>query len=122
LEDILQLWGHETITKEDIKVGFRKWNILYTEEDIDRLMTQLRFSDNTSGDELSRVERYANGHLFPIFTEKKNPFLTQIAASLGVTPSDMEIFDAFIRRVVDITTLAHQRNCLLYVDAEQSYM
>ena len=106
-----------------MKAGLNKWNIAFTEEDVDRLMSQLRFSDNTTTDgQLSRVERYANGHLFPIFSEKKNAFLTQIAASLGVTPSDMEIFDTFIRRVVDITTLAHQRNCLLYVDAEQSYM
>jgi hypothetical protein len=37
---------------------------------------------------------------------------------LGVTPSDINIFDTFIRRVLDITTVAHEKNCLLYVDAE----
>ena len=45
-----------------------------------------------------------------------------MAQQLGVTPSDLSIFDSFIRRVLDITTLAHERYCLLYVDAEQSYM
>lgn len=84
-------------------------------------METLRFSDNAT-DSLSRVERYANGHLFPIYAENKSPFLTQMAHTLGVTPSDMNIFDTFIRRVVDITTLSYDRNCLLYVDAEQSYM
>lgn len=77
----------------------------------------LRFSGNST-DSLSRLERYANGHLFPIYAEKKNPFLTKISQSLGITPSDMTIFDTFIRRVVDITTLSFERNCLLYVDAE----
>ena len=39
-----------------------------------------------------------------------------------MTPSDFSIYETFIRRVIDITTLSHQRNCLLYVDAEQSYL
>jgi proline dehydrogenase len=45
-----------------------------------------------------------------------------MALKLGVTPADLSIFDTFIRRVLDITTLSHEKNCLLYVDAEQSYM
>jgi len=45
-----------------------------------------------------------------------------MALKLGVTPADMEVFNIFINRVVTMTTYAHQRNCLLYVDAEQSYM
>jgi hypothetical protein len=68
------------------------------------------------------VERYANGHLFPLYAEKKHPFLVKAATTLGVTPSDLNTFDVFVRRVLDITTLSHERNCLLYVDAEQSYM
>jgi proline dehydrogenase len=39
-----------------------------------------------------------------------------------VTPSDFTTYDTFIRRVLDITTLSFEKNCLLYVDAEQSYM
>ena len=85
------------------------------------MVGMIKFSNNTS-DKISRVERYANGHLFPIFAEKNNPFLTKVALQLGVTPADLQTNETFIRRVLDITTLAHQRNCLLYVDAEQSYM
>ena len=73
-------------------------------------------------DKISRVERYANGHLLAIYPEKKSAFLTSMAQQLGVTPSDLSIWDTFIRRVIDITTVSHERNCLLYVDAEQSYM
>jgi proline dehydrogenase len=39
-----------------------------------------------------------------------------------VTSSDFTTYDTFIRRVLDITTLSFEKNCLLYVDAEQSYM
>ena len=68
------------------------------------------------------MERYANAHLFPLYHEKRNPFLNSIAAKLGVTPSDFSTYDTFIRRVLDITTLSYEKKCLLYVDAEQSYM
>ncbi len=75
LEDILQLWGPEEITKDEIRAGFERWNIKYTEEDLNRVVEGLKFADNKT-DKISRVERYANGHLFPIYPEKKNPFLT----------------------------------------------
>lgn len=39
LEDILQLWGPDTLSKDQIKAGLKKWNITNTEEDIDRLMS-----------------------------------------------------------------------------------
>lgn len=39
-----------------------------------------------------------------------------------MTHSDLDVFDTFIRRVLDITTFSYEKNCLLYVDAEQSYM
>ncbi|TNV83788.1 hypothetical protein FGO68_gene8537 [Halteria grandinella] len=119
LEDILDLWGKEYITAEDIRSGFKKHNISHTEEELSQLAASLKFADNNS-DQISRVERYANGHLFPLFSN--NPFLKRLQLSLGVTQSDQTIFATFIRRVVDITTLSHQRNCLLYVDAEQSYI
>lgn len=106
---------------EDIRNRLSHWNITFSEEDIQSLLDQIRFPENKS-DSISRLERYANGHLFPIFAEKRNPFFNRIAGSLGVTPSDLTIFDTFIRRVIDITSLSHQRNCMLYVDAEQSYM
>ena len=60
--------------------------------------------------------------IFPLYAEIKNPFLVKVVTVLGVTPSDFNTFDVFIRRVLDIITLSHERNCLLYVDAEQSYM
>ncbi len=34
LEDILQLWGPENITRKDIEAGLKRWGINYTENDI----------------------------------------------------------------------------------------
>lgn len=38
LEDILQLWGPEEITKEDIRAGFNRWNIKFTEDDLNKVV------------------------------------------------------------------------------------
>lgn len=60
--------------------------------------------------------------MFPLFSDKKNPFLTKIASKLGVTPSDVNVFETFIRRVLDITNESAKNNCVMYIDAEQTYM
>jgi hypothetical protein len=48
LEDILQLWGPEFIGKDDIRAGLSKWGISHTEDELQKLMDMLRFSDNKS--------------------------------------------------------------------------
>ena len=53
------------------------------------------------------VERYANGHLINIFSEKQSPIMLKIASTLGVTPTDFVYFDSFLKRTLDISTLAH---------------
>jgi hypothetical protein len=78
LEDILQLWGPEDITKEDIRTGLQRWNIKFTEDDLNNVFNRLRFPGNET-DYISRVERYANGHLFPIYQENRSAFLTYMA-------------------------------------------
>jgi hypothetical protein len=45
-----------------------------------------------------------------------------LGSGAGLTELDMEYFQGFAKYVVDMTEFASQRNCLLYVDAEQSYM
>jgi len=76
LEDILQLWGPETITGDDIKKSLKKYNISHTEEELQQLIQSLKFTDNSS-DQISRVERYAHGHLFPLFAPN-DAFLKRI--------------------------------------------
>ena len=74
----MQLWGPEDITKEDIRSGLQRWDIKFSEDDLNKVVLNLKFKDNHS-DKISRVERYANGHLFPIYPENKNQFLTSMA-------------------------------------------
>jgi len=84
-------------------------------------MNRLKFSDNAS-DEITQLEKYANGHLLPIVEAERHPFLTKIALGLGVTEVDLQYYYVFAHRVMEMTKLAHQRNCVFYVDAEQTYM
>ncbi len=68
------------------------------------------------------MERYANAHLIPLEESERHPFLIQIAKTLGVSDDDLAHFSAFSKNLLDMTILAHQRNCVFYVDAEQTYM
>jgi hypothetical protein len=54
--------------------------------------------------------------------QERHPFLQRVALEFGVTESDLRNFDTFAKRLLDMTTYAHERNCVLYVDAEQTYM
>lgn len=45
-----------------------------------------------------------------------------IGCGVGITDEDLAIFDKFSTRVRSICQTAHEKNCLLYVDAEQSFM
>jgi hypothetical protein len=55
---------------------------------------------------------------------KRSPLLKRIAlgSGVGITDTDMDIFQSFAKNLLEMTEFASQRNCLLYVDAEQSYM
>lgn len=45
-----------------------------------------------------------------------------MALSFGVSEIDLENFEVFAKRLVDMTVYANERNCVFYVDAEQTYM
>jgi hypothetical protein len=66
--------------------------------------------------------RYANGHLFQLY-EERTPLLDAIAKALGgVAPEDLKAFDTFSERTKKVTHFAAEKNCLIYVDAEQTYI
>lgn len=71
---------------------------------------------------MTQVERYAFSHLLRLEQQERHPFLIHIAKNLGVTDSDLSHFHTFAHRMMEMTTLAHERNCVFYVDAEQTYM
>lgn len=71
---------------------------------------------------MTQVQRYAKGHLFSLY-DQRTALHEEIAAKLsGVTQDDLANFDLFANRIVQLSNFASERNCSLYVDAEQSFI
>lgn len=109
------------ITKDEIKHNLTALGINYIDSEVDTLVNMLKFEDNTS-EMISTLEIYANAHLFQLYPHNRLPLLQRIAQAFGATEQDLKHFNTFAGRVLSITELASLRNCLLYVDAEQSYI
>jgi len=45
-----------------------------------------------------------------------------IGVGVGVTESDLQVFEKFANQTKEIAELANERNCMLYIDAEQTFM
>lgn len=72
--------------------------------------------------EMTPVARYRGGHLFSLdrdMTALEKQIATKLA---GVSQDDFVKFDRFKERTLAFTDYAEQRNCSLYVDAEQSFI
>ena len=68
------------------------------------------------------MQRYTNGHLFPIYGER-NSLMEEIARKLGhLSDEDFANLDLFNERIRKLTQRADTRNCQLYVDAEQTFI
>jgi proline dehydrogenase len=69
---------------------------------------------------MTNVARYANGHMFSL-DGVHTPLTRQIATALGnLDEADFANLDQFTRRVNQLGEVAEQRNCKLYIDAEQA--
>ena len=68
------------------------------------------------------MEIYGNAHLFQLKSQNRLPILEKISKVLGVTSEDLKHFELFAQRMMSMTELAQKNNCLLYIDAEQTYM
>ena len=74
---------------------------------------------------MSNIARFKNGHLYDLYRigEHRNPLLKQIGAKLGgLTETDFSDFDKFAERMYLLTELGIERNCRLWVDAEQTFI
>jgi hypothetical protein len=109
------------ITKVDIEKGLTSLNVSYTNEEVDQLMSHLKFKDNTS-DSISELELYSNAHLYRIDPEERLPIYKRIALACGLDEEIYKHVEVFSERVVHMSDLAFQLNCKLYVDGEQTYL
>lgn len=72
---------------------------------------------------MTAIHRYAGGHLFRMYGDARTDLEEQIARVCGgMTDQDFAKLDLFYGRVHQIATLAQERNCSLYVDAEQTFI
>lgn len=119
LNDILKYNKQEAIDASDLRNSLVERGISFTQSEFDSLLQSLKFKDN-DGNQVSRLELYANAHLFRLDQDVNADFKRRIAVGCGVGLSDEDfaIFNTFAERTMSIGRTAHDRNCLLYVDAE----
>jgi len=68
------------------------------------------------------ISRYQGGHLFSLYRQMTDLEI-EIAKKLGgMTNDDFKKYKLFVDRTIDLTNFAFDRNCILYVDAEQSFI
>lgn len=71
---------------------------------------------------MTNVARYANGHLFTI-DGNRTALMTQIGQVLGdLNEDDYANLDRYYGRINQLGDVADERNCKLYVDAEQTFI
>ena len=71
---------------------------------------------------MTNIARYANGHLFTI-DGNRTALMTQIGQVLGdLNEDDYANLDRYYGRINKLGDVANERNCKLYVDAEQTFI
>lgn len=123
LTEILHFYSKDSITTQDIREAFTEKGIVCSDEEFESFVKTLKFKENNT-DEISKMEVYANAHLFRLDKAQRHPVFEKIALNCGagVTYEDLEVFDTFATMVNELGDLSYNRNCLLYIDAEQSFM
>lgn len=123
MNDILKFDKQETLNISDIRNSLLERGIEFSEQELEGLFKSLKFQDNDS-ENVSRLEVYANAHLFRLNPELRSNLAKRIAfgCGVGISTEDFSIFEKFSERINTIGKLSHERNCMLYVDAEQTFM
>jgi hypothetical protein len=78
-----------------------------------------KLSKGTQSGEMTNIARYANGHLFDMYSDERSALVEAIGSKLGgATKDDYANLDLFNQRMRNLSQFAKERNVLLYVDAE----
>ena len=83
MNDILKFNKQESIDISDLKNSLLERGIHFSQAELSQLFESLKFDTNTS-DSLSRLEIYANAHLFRLNEAKRSDLLQRIAIGCGV--------------------------------------
>jgi hypothetical protein len=129
LNDILKFDKQEAIDISDIRNSLLERGLDFSDQELTILLDSLKFEGNQS-DKVSRLEVFANGHLFKLLSpqneneEALNQILEKVALGIGygVSENDLHLYRKFSDMVIQLTSYASERNCILYVDAEQTFI
>lgn len=90
----------------------------YSQADLNNLIASISDRDG----KMTNIHRYIGGHVCPIY-EEPSPLQCQLMNKLGgLDNTDFSNTKLFISRIKRIAEEAQQKNCKLYVDAEQTYI
>ena len=85
LNDILKYNKRDSIVMKDISNSLIERGITFSQEELQSLFDSLKFEHNKHKDEVTRLEVYANGHLFKLFDSPvSEDFSRRIAIGCGV--------------------------------------
>jgi len=90
MNDILKFDTQLEIDISDIKNSLLERGINFTEQELNQFFRSLQFSHNTT-DKISRLEIYANAHLFRLNSSLRSDLLQRIAVGCGVGLSENDL-------------------------------
>lgn len=93
MNDILKYNKQEVIDMSDLRNSLIERGVAFTDQELNAFFNSLKFDHNTS-ENVSRLEIYANAHLFRLDVEKRaqhQTLLEKIAISTGVGISENDL-------------------------------
>lgn len=107
------------LSRETLKANLAKHGIQgYSEADFNDLVKSI--SDEF--DNMTNVHRYYGGHVYSVY-RPDSELMKQIVVRLGgLNEEDFKNAKLFVARIRRISDVASEKNCKLYVDAEQTYI
>lgn len=107
------------LSRDALVANLAKFGIVdYSVADLDELVKSVC---NNQGN-MTNLNRYIGGHVYSMY-KPDSPLMKQIVIKLGgMDAQDFANAKLFVARVRRIADVAFEKNCKLYVDAEQTYI
>lgn len=125
-QDILQVkydaLDESDLTLDELRANCKRAGLTDLNDADLKSIIRLVAPSASNANELRNIDRYIGGHLFQVYGER-TPLLEKIATQLGgLSDDDFANLDLFLGRIRALAGHANQKNCLLYVDAEQTFI
>lgn len=116
--------GTKVLKREGIKSFLKNHNIPYTEAELQEFIDIAKLSDSEYGsDEIGEIEYYHNVHAHYIYSdEHQRGIINKVCEKVGFDDFTREAIVRCQNRCIEIVEAAVDKNTILLVDAEQSYI